>query len=48
MFSRKPKLIDEEVLSGIFNIPLYIKNDIKNSKVIITEKKPIFFSTSRY
>ncbi|NLH39564.1 MAG: fused MFS/spermidine synthase [Elusimicrobia bacterium] len=48
MFSKKPKLIDEEVLSGIFNIPLYIKNDIKNCKAIITEKKPVFFSTSRY
>jgi spermidine synthase len=48
MFYNKPKLIDEEVLSGMFKIPLYIKDDIKKNKLVITEKKPIYFSTSRY
>jgi len=48
MFSKKLKLIDSKILKGLFNLPLYIKEEIEKNKKIITEKKPVFFSTSRY
>ncbi len=47
-FSKEMELIDESVMQNLFNLPLYIKNKIKNNKKFITEKKPFFFSTSRY
>ncbi|MCX7648244.1 MAG: fused MFS/spermidine synthase [Elusimicrobiales bacterium] len=47
-FSKKNRLIDLNVMKNLFNIPLYMKREIEKNKKIITEKKPVFFSTSRY
>ncbi len=47
-FSKKNGLIDLNVMKNLFNIPLYMKREIEKNKKIITEKKPVFFSTSRY
>ncbi|MEF3280760.1 MAG: fused MFS/spermidine synthase [Elusimicrobiota bacterium] len=47
-FINKPKFVSEQTISTLFNIPSYINNAINENKRVITEKKPIFFSTSRY
>lgn len=47
-FVKKPELIDEKVIDGLFNIPLYMRKNFEKNKKKITEKKPVFFSTSRY
>lgn len=47
-FKRKFRHIDTENISGFFYTPKYIKDAIKKNKKIITSKKPVYFSTSRY
>ncbi len=47
-FVKEFRYIDSENFYAFFSIPKYIKDNIKRNKRIITEKKPMFFSTSRY
>lgn len=48
ILKNKPKLMDENITATMFNIPLYMKKLIESEKNIITDKKFVFFSTSRY
>ncbi|MEW5951367.1 MAG: hypothetical protein GX447_05865 [Elusimicrobia bacterium] len=47
-FSEGPKLLDSQNIKGLFeSMPFYLKEKIRKCKKPITEKNPMFFSTSR-
>ncbi len=47
-FTEGPKILDSKNIKGLFeSMPFYLREKIKSCKKPITEKNPMFFSTSR-